>query len=136
MVLVPKKLAKLEPQSAIQWKLVPGSRRISTRFFSVQVQGQVTALFEENLPRVRVEIRSGTKILSRPVSASYGFDESTGTIGIRMAGHGEGRAIETNTVALMLTQEPPAGKVTIHLLDADTRSELARLDDVEVAITI
>ncbi|MGE5573007.1 MAG: PglZ domain-containing protein [Bacteroidota bacterium] len=136
MVLVPKKVAKLEPQSAIQWKLVPGSKRISTRFFSVQVQGQVTGLFEENLPRVRVEIRSGAKVLSRAVSASYDFDESTGTVGIRMARDGDGRKTEINTVALMLTQEPPERKVTIHLFDADTRLELARLEDVEVAITI
>lgn len=136
MVLVPKGAAHVESRSPIDWKLVPGSKKISTRFFSVQIQGQAAALFEVNPPPVRVEIRSGDKVISRAVSASYGFDESTGAVSLRMATDGAGRQIEANTVALMLTQEPAERKVTVYLLDADTGLELERLDNVEVVITI
>ncbi len=123
----------------IAWTLTPGSKKISTRFCTVQINGYSNGLFAavSTLPRVRVEIKAGKDVLSTPIAASYGYSEATGDVQLEFAGEAS-RDVVSNTVTLMITQEPshPTTLVSIHLLDAVIGRELARLDKVEMAITI
>ncbi len=121
--------------SEIAWNLVLGSQKISTRLCSVQIAGKATSLFELVPPKVRVEIRSGQQSISLPVSASYGFEEATGDVQLKRAEH-ESQMIEPNTVALVITEAMQKATVSIHLLDATSGVDLARVDKVEMTIAI
>jgi len=137
--IVPTVSASSVASGDITWTLTPGSKKISTRFCTVQISGQSNGLFDtmSALPRVRVEIKAGKEVLSTPIAASYGFSEATYDVQLAFAGEAS-RELVSNTVTLMITQEPsqPTTLVSIHLLDAVTGRELARLDKVEMAITI
>ena len=137
--IMPTASARPMASGDIAWMLTPGSKKISTRFYTVQISGQSNGLFDagSTLPRVRVEIKAGKNVLSTPIAASYGFSEATYDVQLEFAGQAS-RDLVSNTVTLMITQEPsqPTILVSIHLLDAVTGRELARLDRVEMAITI
>jgi hypothetical protein len=119
----------------IDWTLTPGGKKLSTRFFSVQVAGKAKHLFPIEPPRVRVEIRAKGRCVSAPVSASHGFEEATGDVRLR-AEDDDPRAFTPNTVTLMIVDEPGQKTVSAHLLDAATGAELAALDRIEVAISL
>lgn len=138
MTLSPREKALPGLASEVAWTLIPGSQKISTRFFSVQVKGVATGLFGLVPPKVRVEIRAKGECISTPVSAAYGFEEATGDVQLKLAEAREGQPaeVEGDTVALMITKEPTHKSVSIHLLDARSGLELARLDKIEVAIAI
>ena len=78
LVLTPKAQKPGGLPTGINWKLLTGAKKLTTRFFSVQITGVGTGLFELEPPKVRVELRSKGKSVSSPVSASYGFEEATG----------------------------------------------------------
>src|SRR5262249_25244338 len=67
-------------KTGIQWTLTPGTAKLTTRFFSVQIAGNQSesCLFEFEPPKVRIELRANKKCVSMPVSASYGFEDATG----------------------------------------------------------
>jgi hypothetical protein len=135
-VLVLSAVARRPQQGGeVTWTLTPGSRKITTRFYSVQIAGQAAGLFEPTVTKVRVEVRAKGGVVSAPVSASYGFEESTGDVQMRRA-EGDRRNYEPNTVALMLSEVPQQKAVTVLLVDAATGAELARLDKVEVDVAI
>lgn len=119
----------------VEWKITLGSQKISTRFVSVQIRAGATGLFELVPPRVRVEIMAKTESISMPVSASYGFEEATGDVQLRSA-EGDEKAVEPNTVTLAITKETSQKTVTVRLLDAASGAQLARLEGVEMAISI
>jgi hypothetical protein len=125
----------IEPPTGISWTLTPGSQKLTTRFFSVQITGVNTGLFDVSVPKVRVEIRAKGKVVSRAVSASYGFDEATGDIVLR-GEESNANKVEANTVTLMIIDEPGQKNVGLYLLDAATGVELARLEKIEVAIAM
>ena len=133
--LVPKNMGPANPSGTIDWNLVPGSRKISTRFFSVQIAGRSTGLFELVPPKVRVEVRAKDKCLSQPVSGSYGFEDATGDVQLKVA-QDDPKAITPNTVTLMIVGEPAQKTVGVHLLDAASGKELKVLDKVGVAIAL
>jgi hypothetical protein len=108
--------AKASPETpAFNWTIIPGSQQISTRFFSVTVQGQATELFSSP-PRVRIEIRVGSQIFSVPISASYGFDEVTREVKMTFEDDFPGQ-LKPNTITLQITDVPDSEKVKIFLLD-------------------
>ncbi|NLO26799.1 MAG: hypothetical protein GX113_01245, partial [Actinobacteria bacterium] len=72
---------------------------------------------------------------SRPVSASYGFEDATGEVQLRLR-EGEPQEIESNTVAMMLIEEISQKTVSVVLLDASSGIELATLERIEVAISL
>jgi hypothetical protein len=122
--------------TGIKWSLSPGSKKLSTRFFSVQVGGSSIGLFALEPPRVRVEIRAKGKCVSTPVSASYGFEEATGDVQLR-ASATDAKQIEPNTVTLVVIVEEIGQKtVGVSLLDATSGTELASLDKIEVTTII
>ncbi len=119
----------------IAWTIAPGSQKLSTRFFSVQITGVNTGLFDIAPPKVRVELRVKGKSISRAVSASYGFDEATGDVALRNEEENT-RNIAVNTVTLMVVEDPAQKNVGLYLLDAATGAELSRMEKIEVAISM
>lgn len=124
-----------EGATKFDWTLVPGSQTISTRFFSVQVKGAATDFFESTPPKIRIEVRADGKAVSVPVSASYGFEEATADVQLRLS-EDESRSIEPNTVTLLIDDSAPRGTASVHLLDALSGVELKRLAKIELAISI
>jgi hypothetical protein len=121
------------PPAQVQWTLTLGGKKISTRFLSVQIQGAAaSALFELASPVVRVEVREGKQTLSKPISASYGFEDATGFVRLESAPDGAG--IRPCSVTLMLEGTPKGKSVNIALVDAATEKVLKTLEKVEVSL--
>ena len=125
------------PKTGIQWTLAPGTAKLTTRFFSVQVSGNQTesSLFGFEPPKVRIELRANKKCVSVPVSASYGFEDATGEVKLKIA-ENDNKRIEPNTVTVMLSEEISQKSVGVYLLDAATGAELAAPLTVETAISM
>jgi hypothetical protein len=123
------------PPVGIRWTIVPGSQKLTTRFFSVQITGVKSGMFEIAPPKVRVELRAKGKIVSRAVSASYGFEEATGDVALRIDGS-DSKRIAPNTVTLMITEETDQKSVGVYLFDVVTGVELSRLEKIEVTISM
>ncbi len=125
------------PPTGIQWTLTPGTAKLTTRFFSVQIAGNQSesSLFGFEPPKVRVELRANKKCVSIPVSASYGFEDATGEVKLKIA-ENDNKRIEPNTVTVMLSEEISQKTVGVYLLDATTGAELAAPLTVEVAISM
>lgn len=137
LILTPKARRTMGAPTSISWKLVMGTKKLTTRFFSVQITGIGTGLFELEPPKVRVELRSKGKAVSSPVSASYGFEEATGDVTLKVADNGS-KQIEPNTVTVMVTldEESPPKTVNLVLLDSTTGAELASIEKIETAISL
>jgi hypothetical protein len=136
LTLTPKAHHTAGTSSGIGWKLLCGAKKLSTRFFSVQITGTGTGLFEMEAPKVRVELRSKGKPVSSPVSASYGYEEATGDVLLKMADN-DSKQIEPNTVTVMVTLEEDVPKtVSLVLSDATTGAELESIEKIETAISL
>jgi len=135
MTLTPVAKAPAGAVSGVDWRLSPGSPKLSTRVFSVQIGGANSGLFEAAWPRVRVELRAKGKTLSRPISASYGFDPASGDVRLR-SDETNPKAAAPNTVTLMVVEEPDQKTVSLCLLDATTGVELSRIEKIDVAISL
>jgi len=125
------------PSTGIQWTLTPGTAKLTTRFFSVQISGSQaeSSLFGFEPPKVRIELRANKKCVSTPVSASYGFEDATGEVKLNVAG-ADGKRVEPNTVTVMLSEELSQKTVSVYLLDATTGVELAPALTIDVAISM
>ncbi|MBN1315795.1 MAG: PglZ domain-containing protein [Anaerolineales bacterium] len=120
--------------SEIGWTLEPGSVKISTRFFSVQIKGQATGLFEIIPPKVRLEIQAKGECISQPISASYGFEEATGNVQLKVTPDNP-KELEPNTITLMISSSGQK-QVSAHLIDAASGVELAHLSDIKMVISL
>jgi len=134
VVMTPKAEALLGPPTGIDWTLTPGTEKLTTRFFSVQVTAVSTGLFDLEPPKVRVEVRARGKCVSRPVSASYGFEDATGEVQLKQS-ETDTKKIEPNTITVMLLEEVSQKTVGLYLVDATSGAELHSLDKIEVAIS-
>jgi hypothetical protein len=123
--------------TSIRWTLTPGTPKLTTRFFSIQISGnqEQIDLFGLKPPTVRIEVRANKKCVSQPVSASYGFEDATGEVRLKLAEH-DPRRIEPNTVTVMLSEEISQQTVGVYLLDAITGAELAPPLTLPVAISL
>jgi len=135
MILSPSSKPPAGTPVGITWTLVPGSQKLTTRFFSVQITGESLGLFDIAPPKIRVELRAKGKIVSSAVSASYGFEEATGDVALRNDAN-DSKKIAPNTVTLMITEELDQKSVGLYLLDAATGAELSRLEKIEVSIAM
>jgi hypothetical protein len=126
-----------EPTTGIEWRLTPGSTKLTTRFFSIQIAGtqDESSLFGFEPPKVRIEVRANNKCISVPVSASYGFEDATGEVKLKVTQR-DAMRIEPNTVTVMVVEEITQKTVVVHLLDATTGAELAGALTIEVAISM
>jgi hypothetical protein len=135
-IVVMHSAAKAMPQSTgVQWQLIPGTAKLTTRFFSVQITGSQSSLFGFEPPKVRIELRANKKSVSTPVSASYGFEDATGEVKLKIAA-ADNERIEPNTVTVMVSEEISQKTVGVYLLDATTGAELATPLTVDVAISM
>lgn len=125
------------PTVGIQWVLTPGTTKVTTRFFSVQIAGSQgeSSLFGFEPPKVRIELRANKKCVSVPVSASYGFEDATGEVKLKVA-ENDNKRIEPNTVTVMIPEEISQKSVEVCLIDATTGVELATSLTVDVAISM
>jgi hypothetical protein len=123
--------------AGITWTLTPGTAKLTTRFFSVQIAGtqSESSLFGFDPPKVRIEIRANKKVVSVPVSASYGFEDATGEVKLKVA-EPDAKRLEANTVTLMIGEDIAQKTVGVFLLDATTGAELAAPLTVEVSISM
>jgi hypothetical protein len=122
--------------TGIQWTLKPGTMKLTTRFFSIQITGEQSSLFGIEPPKVRIELRANKKPVSIPVSASYGFEDATGEVKLKAA-ENDNKRIEPNTVTVMVKPEEISQKtVGVYLLDATTGAELISPLTVDVAISM
>ncbi|OGR24138.1 MAG: hypothetical protein A2139_12160 [Desulfobacca sp. RBG_16_60_12] len=135
LVLQPIAKAVARPPSGMEWKITPGSQKLTTRFFSVLVEGRNTGLFELKPPKVRVELRAKGKSVSRPVSASYGFDEATGDVVLKKD-EASPQDIAPNTITLMVVEEVDQKTVGVYLIAGASGAELTRVEKIEVAIAM
>lgn len=135
LIMTPSARPPAGPPAGIIWTLVPGSQKLTTRFFSVQITGVNAGLFDIGPPRVRVDLRAKGNVISRAVSASYGFDEATGDVAL-WNDEKNAKNIAPNTVTLMVTEELNQKSVGLYLLDAATGAELSRLEKIEVTIAL
>jgi hypothetical protein len=94
-----------------------------------------SSLFGFEPPKVRIELRANKKCVSIPVSASYGFEDATGEVKLKIAEE-DNKRIEPNTVTLMLSEEISQKTVGVYLLDATTGVELAAPLTIDVAISM
>ena len=94
------------PTTGSEWTLTPGTPKLTTRFFSVQIAGTQgeSSLFGFEPPKVRIEVRANKKCVSVPVSASYGFEDATGEVKLTIAEQ-DPKRIATNTVTVMIPEE-------------------------------
>jgi hypothetical protein len=135
-VLRPRTQASGAP-AGIEWTLTPGSAKLTTRFFSVMIAGEQSqsSLFGLEPPKVRIEVRANKKCVSKPVSASYGFEDATGEIKLRFSVQ-DTKRIEPNTVTVMIVEEPGQKMVAVYLVDAATGADLSSIQKIETAIAI
>ena len=123
------------PATGVLWTLTPGTAKLTTRFFSVQITGNESSLFGFEPPKVRIELRANKKCVSVPVSASYGFEDATGEVRLKLA-ENDNKRIEPNTVTVMVSEEIAQKTVAVYLLDANTGVELALPVIIDVAISM
>ena len=137
VVVMHGKVKASAPTTGIQWTLTPGTAKLTTRFFSVQIAGNQgeSSLFGFEPPKVRIELRASKKCVSIAVSASYGFEDATGEMKLRVS-KTDNKRIESNTVTVMVSEEISQKTVGVHLLDAITGAELAAPLTVDVAISM
>jgi len=131
-VLVVKAARQIHQRGSVTWSLMTGSKSISSRFVSVQVSGAADGLFRLHPTRVLVELREGKTVLSRAVSASYGFDQASG--GMTLDPSEDGRTFKPDTVTLLLEQLPAGAMVTVALVDAESERTVKTIDAVPVKL--
>jgi hypothetical protein len=128
---------RLSTSTGIEWILTPGTSKLTTRFFSVQIVGKQTesSLFGFEPPKVRIELRANKKCVSTPVSASYGFEDATGEVKLRIS-EVSGKSVDPNTVTVMVSEDITQKTVGVYLLDATTGAELVAPLTIDVAISM
>lgn len=134
-VLVFRSRGTAVPRAEVDWRISLGSRTISSPFVTVVVEGRAAGLFPVQSPRVRVEVREGRQVLSRPVSAAYGFDEATGSV--VMEPSEEGRALRKNSVLVRLDPLPTTSQVEVVLIASgtgDAGAVVASMEQVPVTL--
>ena len=135
VLIVTPKPTQLGVQTELVWTMQPGSKSITTRTFSIKIEGRSKNIADIEPPKVRVEIRSGGRCISRPMVAHYGFEEATGDVQLRLD-PSNGTIIEPNVIILQILEKPSTDKATIHLFNATTGIELEKMENIPVLIQI
>ena len=100
----------------------------------MNIEGVSQTMFQV-APCVRVELREGDKIVSQPVSASYGFNQVTRNVKLEFDPKESSKLIR-NTVMLQITEVPTAKSIKLFILDAETGVNLEKPLEVEVDMLI
>ncbi|NLW77693.1 MAG: PglZ domain-containing protein [Methanomicrobiales archaeon] len=125
-----------ECDSSISWSISISDNKISSRMVSVKITGIITSITCDQIPKVRVEIRSGAQTISKPLGAHYEYRDATGDICMRIKkDNANDRTIEDNTAIMQILTIPDSGQATIHLLDSETDVELKKIGPFPVNIS-
>jgi hypothetical protein len=135
VVTLVSKGVKASVAGAVKLILTPSRPKISTRLFSVRVEGQSTMLLDWEPPKVRVEIRADKETISMPATATYGLEEATGNVQLERD-EANPQAVKPNSIMVMITKEAIPKQVMIHLLDVTTGAELVKPVAIKTAIAI
>jgi len=121
-------------EPAFRWGTTLGSKQISTRFFSVTINGSATELLAVP-PRIRVELKTGDRVFSTPVAATYGLDETTKDIKMKME---EGSTtLVPNTVTLLIGDLPAeTTSLDLNIINSETGLVLSQVIDISIAIAL
>jgi len=107
----------------ISWSLELGTKTISAQLVVVTISGDLHTMFEDMLPRVRLEVRMQGESISNTISAEYGLG-AAGNIDLEFDSE-HPHKIRRNPVTLLLDFEQHQQKTaSILLLDADSGQEL------------
>lgn len=109
-------------------ELSVGKPKITTRFFSVTATYFSEGLFGPDELRVKTSVRSKRKDVGFVAMSAYGFEEGTKEIILQKD--------KPNSITFMLTDVQDIKKVAIHVLDAISQVELARIEHIPVEIAI
>lgn len=119
--------------SDIVWQIQPGSQTIG-RVFTVTISGQSTEMFDIHPPKLRVAVQIGEEEISRPISASYNLEPSTGYIQMRTK-ENEPLDIENNTVTLLVELGEIKSKIAkVILYNVETDQVLSESSKMEITI--
>ena len=124
------------PEStSIAWTLTPGSNVISGPLFSVVVSGDFSDLFATGaVPKIRLEVRDPAGMcVSTMTSATYGFEEGTHDVQLRMKA--DSKSVEPDTIVLNIG-DTMATRVSVVMLDAVANVELAHIDSLERRVSV
>jgi hypothetical protein len=113
-------------KDASQIELAMDRPRVTTRFFSVTATYRPAGLFPAAQKRVVFSVRAGRKEVGTAAMAAYGFEGATQEVVLEPD--------RPNAITLMLTEEPEGGSVSVHVLDAASRIEQARWEQLPVTI--
>lgn len=134
MTIIPHGAVASEPTS-ITWVLTPGSTVISGPLFSVAVSGNFAELFAPGaVPKVRLEVRDpeGTCV-STMISATYGFEDGTHDVQLRMMA--DSKSIEPDTIVVNIG-DTTATRLSVVMLDAVASVELGHVDNLERRVSV
>ena len=134
LVVTPGKEPMFDQERIFAWEIKPGSQKITSLFFSVNIGGVSQALFQE-APSVRVELREGSKIISQPVSSSYGFNPVTRDVVLEFDPTETSKMTE-NTITLHIIDKPASQSVKLFVLDAETGISFVKPLDIDVDLLV
>jgi hypothetical protein len=125
ITLKPKEMVPISPKTTLI-TLIMEKPQISTRFFSVTATYKIEGLFGPEEIRVSVVARSNRQDVGFAAMAAYGFEEGTKEILLKRD--------QPNPITFMLKDIEEIKSVTVHIYDAVSQVELARLEHIPVAI--
>jgi hypothetical protein len=132
LALTPLAVRKRSVEDVI-WSMDCGGRKLSTRFFSVNISAKKSHGLAIEPQRIRLEIREHDEPISKAITASYGFEDATGEIQMKKS-EKEPWTLEPNTITLQITKDPSEKKVSLHLLDALAETELVPPKTIDVSM--
>ena len=127
ILLEAKKTKSYAPEMA-GVKLSMEKAKITTRFFSVTATYYAQGLLGSEEIRVKIIVKADRKDVGSAVMSVYGFEEGTKEIVLVKD--------KPNPITIMLTDTQDLKDVSVHVLDAISQVEFARLEHIPVQISI
>jgi hypothetical protein len=123
-------LERKEPKpiagEAAQIELAIGTKKITTRFFSVTATYKLPGLYSPKTIRVITQVKSGNKDIGSAAMSSYGFKEGAKEILLEKG--------KPNPITFILTETENIQNVWVQILDVVTQKELAKTEQIPVEI--
>jgi len=120
-------------ESKIKWNVtLSAGNEITTRACIVLVEGKFASI-DNTPPKIRIEIRQNGMRISRPLIASYGYEEATGDVQLKVKA--DSTEIEQVSITLQIPGKITSENATLHLIDAQTGAEYAKILNIPMKIT-
>jgi hypothetical protein len=122
-----------DSRPSLDWLITPGSRTISARLLSVQIEARSSTLFAAEPRSVRLAVVDAGRPISQTVAASYGLEPSTGAVRLE-SDPADPNRLRACSVTLMLKDRPASETVRIEALDHESGERLASTPDIRVQL--